>query len=219
MQGRRRPIAGAVFATEDFMSNASYIHHYEAPKGSAPLVFTFHGTGGDEHQFPGLIQRILPDAGIVSPRGDVSEYGANRFFRRTGEGVYDMADLALRTRQMVEFIKAYKDQHPDRPIYALGYSNGANILASVLFEAPDLFARVVLMHPLIPFQPAPQPGLKDVTVLITAGQRDPICPLPLTEALASYFNAEGASVETFLHAGGHELSQGEIEAITRFLQA
>jgi phospholipase/carboxylesterase len=191
------------------MSTASYIHHCDAPKGSAPLVFTFHGTGGDEHQFPGLIQRILPDAGIVSPR----------FFRRTGEGVYDMADLALRTRQMTAFIQAHVAQHPDRPVYALGYSNGANILASVLFEAPDLFERVVLMHPLIPFQPASQPGLKDANVLITAGQRDQICPLPLTEALATYFNAQGAVVETFLHAGGHEVSQGEIEAITRFLQS
>lgn len=200
------------------MSTASYIHYYEAPKGSAPLVFTFHGTGGDEHQFPGLIQRILPDTGIVSPRGDVSEYGANRFFRRTGEGVYDMADLALRTRQMTAFIQAHVAEHPGRPVYALGYSNGANILASVLFEAPDLFERVVLMHPLIPFQPAPQPGLKGANVLITAGQRDQICPLPLTEALATYFNAQDAVVETFLHAGGHEVSQGEVEAITRFLQ-
>lgn len=201
------------------MSTESYIHHYEAPKDSAPLVFTFHGTGGDEHQFPGLIQRILPDAGIVSPRGDVSEYGANRFFRRTGEGVYDMADLALRTRQMIAFIRAHKAQHPDRPVYGLGYSNGANILASVLFEAPDLFERVVLMHPLIPFQPASQPGLKGENLLITAGQRDPICPLPLTEALATYFSAQGAAVETFLHSGGHEVSQGEIEALTRFLQS
>lgn len=201
------------------MTTESYIHHYEAPKGAAPLVFTFHGTGGDEHQFPGLIQRILPGAGIVSPRGDVSEYGANRFFRRTGEGVYDMDDLALRTGRMSDFIKAQKALHPDRPLYALGYSNGANILASVMFEAPDLFERAALMHPLIPFQPPSQPRLKGRSLLITAGERDQICPLPLTQALVTYFEAQGSSVETFLHRGGHEVSQGEIEAITRFLQA
>ena len=196
----------------------SYIHHYQAPQGTAPLVFTFHGTGGDQHQFPGLVNRILPEAGIVSPRGDVSEYGAARFFKRTGEGVYDMADLAQRTVQMAAFIRAHKEKNPGRPIYGLGYSNGANILASVLFETADLFDRVILMHPLIPFDPPAQPRLSDVAVLVTAGQRDPICPLPLTERLTAYFDAQGAEVETFLHHGGHEISQGEVDAITAFLQ-
>ncbi|PYB74111.1 alpha/beta hydrolase [Rhizobium wuzhouense] len=200
------------------MAIDSYIHHSQAPQGAAPLVFTFHGTGGDENQFPGLVNRILPEAGIVSPRGDVSEYGAARFFKRTGEGVYDMADLARRTVQMAAFVRAHKEKHPGRPIYGLGYSNGANILASVLFEAPELFDRVVLMHPLIPFDPPAQPGLSDVAVLVTAGQRDPICPLPLTERLAGYLGAQGASVQTFLHSGGHEISQAEIDAVAGFLQ-
>ena len=200
------------------MSTDSYIYIQQAPQGAAPLVFTFHGTGGDERQFPGLVNRILPEAGIVSPRGDVSEYGAARFFRRTGEGVYDMADLAERTVKMAGFIRAHKAQNPDSPIYGLGYSNGANILASVLFEAPELFDRVVLMHPLIPFDPPAQPGLSDVAVLVTAGQRDSICPLPLTERLTGYFAAQGSSIETFLHPGGHEVSQGEVDAIAAFLQ-
>ncbi|MFZ1467579.1 MAG: hypothetical protein WAT09_01230 [Paracoccaceae bacterium] len=53
------------------MSLDAYNHIARAPSADAPLVFTFHGTGGDEHQFPGLIRQILPDAGIVAPRGDV----------------------------------------------------------------------------------------------------------------------------------------------------
>lgn len=201
------------------MSIDSYQHIHQAPEGDAPVVFTFHGTGGDENQFPGLIVRILPQAGIVSPRGDVSEYGANRFFRRTGEGVYDMPDLAQRTDAMIAFVTAYKERYPGRPFHALGYSNGANILASVMFKAPDLFDRAVLMHPLIPFAPPAQPGLAGRKVLITAGQRDPICPMPLTEALVGYLEAQGTSVQTVLHPGGHEISQGEIEAIGRFLKA
>ncbi|MGL4196717.1 MAG: alpha/beta hydrolase [Allorhizobium sp.] len=200
------------------MALDSYIHFYQAPQGTAPLVFTFHGTGGDEHQFPGLVKQILPEAGIVSPRGDVSEYGAARFFKRTGEGVYDMADLAQRTVQMAAFIRAHREKHPGLPIYGLGYSNGANILASVLFEAPELFDRVVLMHPLIPFSPPVQTGLKGLSILVTAGERDPICPLPLTEQLTTYFKAGGAAVEAFHHRGGHEISQGEIEAIAAFLK-
>lgn len=201
------------------MSLTAYPHLAKPAQPGAPLVFAFHGTGGDEGQFFGLVQDILPQAGIVAPRGDVSEHGANRFFRRTGEGVYDMADLALRTEKMVGFLRAHKAQNPGAPVYGLGYSNGANILASVLLAAPDLFDRAVLLHPLIPWDPAPVPGLKDLRLLITAGQRDPICPLPLTQSLERYFKAQGSSVALLAHPGGHEIRQQEISAIAEFLQA
>lgn len=201
------------------MSLDSYPHIATPPAPGAPLVFTFHGTGGDERQFPGLIAQILPGAGVVSPRGDVSEHGAARFFRRTGEGVYDMADLARATRKMEDFIRAHRAAHPGTPVYALGYSNGANILASVLLDAPELFDRAVLMHPLIPWQPAPQQGLAGREVLITAGRRDPICPLPRTEALASYLRDQGAALTLELHDGGHEVRPTELARIAEFLTA
>lgn len=201
------------------MSTELYPHLHKAPAEGAPLVFACHGTGGDEHQFPGLIADMLPEAGVVAPRGDVSEHGANRFFRRRAEGVYDMADLAARTRKMAAFIAAHKARHPASPAFALGYSNGANILASVLFDHPGLFARAVLMHPLIPWTPPPQPGLSGVEVLITAGRQDPICPLPLTEGLARWFRAQGADLTTHLRDGGHEVRPDELAAIAAFLRA
>jgi phospholipase/carboxylesterase len=149
----------------------------------------------------------------------VSEHGANRFFRRKAEGVYDMDDLATRSRKMAEFIGAHRDANPGAPTYGLGYSNGANILASVLFEAPGLIDRAVLMHPLIPWTPEPNPALGGRKILITAGRRDPICPLPLTEALVAYLESQGADVELVLHAGGHEVRQEEIDAIAAFMTA
>jgi phospholipase/carboxylesterase len=203
---------------EQAMSLTNYHYLYKAPAESAPLIFAFHGTGGDERQFYGLVEEFLPQAGIIAPRGDVSEHGASRFFRRTSEGVYDMNDLASRTAKMAAFIHAQKDAHPGAPVFGLGYSNGANILASVLFKTADLFNRVVLMHPLIPFVPAANPGLHDLDVLVTAGRRDPICPLPLTEALEAYFREQGASVALNLHDGGHDVRQTELDAIKGFLQ-
>lgn len=200
------------------MSLDTYHHIAKAPASGAPLVFTFHGTGGDEQQFTGLVEQILPQAGIVSPRGDVSEHGANRFFRRTGEGVYDMDDLAVRTAKMTGFIRAHREANPDAPVYGLGYSNGANILASVIVGTPDLFDRVVLMHPLIPWTPEPNPSLGSLDVLVTAGRRDPICPLPLTEALVRYLEEQGTQVDLQLHDGGHEVRQTELAAIETFLQ-
>ena len=191
----------------------------KAPAPGAPLIFAFHGTGGNEFQFNELIEQIRPDAGIVAPRGDVSEYGALRFFRRTGEGVYDMDDLKIRTERMAAFVADRKAENPDHPVYALGYSNGANILASVMFEHPDLFDKAALLHPLIPWEPETNVGLKDKDILITAGERDPICPLPLTQRLVEYFSRQGSRVENAFHPGGHEIRQGELQALAQFFAA
>jgi len=176
-----------------------------------PLIFAFHGTGGDEHQFAGLVEKLWPGAGVVSPRGTVSEFGANRFFRRKAEGVYDMEDLSARTDEMIAFVRAQLS--PGVPARAFGYSNGANILAAMTFRAPDLFERVALLHPLIPFTPPAQPGLAGRRVLITGGARDPIAPLAGTEALTAYYRDQGADVSSTLHGGGHELRPEEITAL------
>ena len=195
------------------MSLDSYHALTRAPQPGAPLIFAFHGTGGDEHQFFGLAGQLVPGAGVISPRGDVSEHGAARFFRRTGEGVYDMPDLAARTARMAAFVAAHRAAHPGVPVFGFGYSNGANILASVAMAHPALFDRIGLLHPLIPWAPAPQPGLAGRQVLITAGRRDPICPWPLSDALIGWFSAQGAEVTTEVHDGGHDLRQPEIAAL------
>ncbi|HVW93043.1 MAG TPA: alpha/beta hydrolase [Devosia sp.] len=201
------------------MASDSYV--YRERKGSsagAPLLLLLHGTGGDENQFFDLGNQLLPGAQLIGVRGDVSERGMLRYFRRTGEGVYDMEDLAARTDKMAAFIAEKREEGMAAAVYGLGYSNGANILASVLFKRPDLLDGAVLLHPLIPFTPAPQPGLGGKRVLVTAGRRDPIAPAALTETLVNWLSEQGAAVETLWHAGGHELSRDELGAARAFLE-
>ena len=194
------------------------LHHVSnAGEPDAPLVIAFHGTGGDENQFVPLIRQILPQAGIVAPRGDVSEGGANRFFRRTGEGVYDMADLAQRTKGMAAFAAQVRTEYPRRPVYGLGFSNGANILVSMLFQQPQLFDRAALLHPLIPWTPEPQPGLVDKRVFVSAGTLDPICPLEQTQSLIDWLAAQGADLATAIEPGGHQISHEELAALNSFM--
>lgn len=199
------------------MTDYGFVHRLRAGAPGNPIFFVFHGTGGDERQFFDFGSGLLPDATIVSPRGDVSEHGAARFFRRTGEGVYDMADLARATEKMAGFIGTLAAEHKASGIIGLGYSNGANILANLLIEK-DLFSKAILLHPLIPFKPKDNPALAGKNILITAGQRDPICPAPLTQALADYLTAQKASVDIEWHTGGHDIRQNEIEAIERFVR-
>jgi phospholipase/carboxylesterase len=194
-------------------------YHYRDTQGAAadaPLFLVFHGTGGDENQFFDLAGQLLPGARVVAPRGDVSEGGALRYFRRTGEGVYDMDDLRLRVEQMIAFVEARRAERAPGQVVGLGYSNGANILAAVQFAAPGLFDASVLMHPLIPFAP-PAADFAGKRVLITAGRRDPMAPEAVTQRLADYFTGHGAATSLAWHPGGHELRQEELLAAQQFL--
>lgn len=181
----------------------------------APAFFLFHGTGGDEHQFTDLAAELKPGARRIGVRGDVSEGGALRYFKRVGEGRYDMADLSRAVKKLAAWVPSVATGER----IALGYSNGANIIAATLFEAPETFDVAVIMHPLIPFTPAPQPGLKGKRIIITAGRRDPIAPVHSAELLVSYLKEQGADVTLFWHEGGHEIRRDELLAVRDFLAA
>ena len=195
------------------MSLNAYAARVSAPQPSRPLVFAFHGTGGDEHQLFDLAEKLVPGAGVVSPRGDVSEMGAARFFKRAAEGVYDMADLERATDKMIRFIEAHASKNTGHPVYAFGYSNGANILAAVLLKRPDLFERVGLLHPLVTWEPEARPGLQGTKVLLTAGRHDPITPWAASSRLHEWLSKNGADVTLDAHEGGHELRNTEVTAL------
>src|SRR5690606_41611498 len=108
------------------MSTSTYISQKVPGVAGGPLLFVFHGTGADETQFLDLGQQLLPGATIVAPRGDVSDYGAARYFRRTAQGAYDMEDLARATGKMADFIEAHRAEHGASPVMGMGYSNGGN---------------------------------------------------------------------------------------------
>ncbi|WP_193174122.1 N-acetyltransferase [Oricola nitratireducens] len=196
-------------------------HHAERPgpdyRPGNPALFTFHGTGGDETRFLDLSAALFPEAVVIAPRGDVSENGMRRFFRRAGEGVYDMEDLAARTRAMADFVTAHIKRLAPSRVIGLGYSNGANILASVILEEPGLFSDAVLMHPLIPWEIENGDDLAAKSILVTAGGRDPICPPDLTGQLIEGLESRGATVKSVWHPGGHEIAQSELDAIATFL--
>ena len=194
-----------------------YVYSETEGRQGAPLVFTFHGTGADETQFHAAASELVPGAHVISPRGDVSEMGALRFFRRRAEGVYDMDDLAIRREAMARFIEEHRTHLGAERVIALGYSNGANIATAVALERPELFTDLALLHPLIPWDPAPQPGLSGRRILVSAGERDPICPAHLSRALIAYVEQQGAEVTEAWHPGGHEIARSEVDALRRFL--
>jgi phospholipase/carboxylesterase len=185
----------------------------------APTLLLLHGTGGNENDLLELGSALISDAALLSPRGNVLENGMPRFFRRLAEGVFDQKDLAFRTDELARFVEAASAYYGfDRQrVVAVGYSNGANIAASLLLRRPGLLAGAVLFHPMVPFVPEAPPDLKGTSVFIGAGQNDPIVPVANTTELASLLQAAGAEVFLHWHQGGHSLTSDEVEAAQQWL--
>ncbi|MGQ0641231.1 MAG: alpha/beta hydrolase [Gemmatimonadaceae bacterium] len=198
-----------------------FIHRFvPGSAAGAPTLLLLHGTGGDENDLIALGQQLLPGAPLLSPRGRVLERGMPRFFRRLAEGVFDQEDLARRTDELVDFIREASAEYRVDParIVAVGYSNGANIAASVLLRHPAALLGAVLLHPMVPFEPAQPPVLRDTQVFISAGQSDPLVPRRLTERLIELLQNAGARVSVHWEQGGHELVAAEVDAARRWLE-
>ncbi len=199
----------------------AFVHIYVPPADITmdKTLLLLHGTGGDEESLIPVAGRILPGAGILSPRGKVLENGMPRFFRRFSEGVFDLEDLRYRTDELAEFIiRASEFYSIDRGMLtAVGYSNGANIAASILLTRSGIIPTAVLFHPMVPFIPESLPDLSDTDILITAGKNDPIVSPEGTENLAGLLKEAGARVEVFWQENGHNLTRGEINAAGTFL--
>ena len=210
---------------EDVSGDAlGFIHRYLPPAAGAELassttLLLLHGTGGDEEDLIPLGRALVPGAGLLSPRGNVLERGAPRFFHRLAEGVFDQEDLARRTEELAQFIEAAARTYElDRTgIVAVGFSNGANIAASLLLRRPGLLRGAVLLSPMIPFEPDTVPDLTGTSVFIGAGRADSIAPPAQAEHLAELLRRAGAAVMIHWEPGGHSLSDGEVEAARQWL--
>jgi predicted esterase len=204
------------------VKTTSFVHRFlPGPQpAEAPTLLLLHGTGGNENDLLPLGQALLPGANLLSPRGKVLEQGMPRFFRRLAEGVFDQADLQLRTGELADFLTEAADQYDFDParVIAVGYSNGANIAASLLLRQPEKLAAAVLFHPMVPFVPETLPALSGKGIFLGAGRNDPIVPVANTEELSALFTKAGAEVTQLWHRGGHSLTQDEVQAAHNWLQ-
>lgn len=198
-----------------------FIHRFEpaAGDGSDRTLLLLHGTGGNESDLLSLGRMIAPGAALLSPRGNVLENGMPRFFRRLAEGVFDIEDLHARTAELAEFIDAAADKYGlEREwIVAVGYSNGANIAASLLLSDPEMLSGAILLRAMVPFEPDELPGLSGTPIFMASGARDPIIEPENSARLATLLRDAGADVTLEWLPTGHGLTRGEIESAARWL--
>lgn len=188
---------------------------------SKPTLLLLHGTGGTEHDLLPLAAEIDSDANVLSVRGNVLENGMSRFFRRLAEGIFDEEDLIFQTKELNVFLDeaAAKYDFDRANILAIGYSNGANIAASLLFHYADALSGAILHHPMVPRRGISLPDLTDTPIFISAGTNDPICPSKESEELYTLLENAHAKVDIHWESHQHQLTQSEVAAAAKWYQA
>jgi len=196
--------------SEDF----GFIHRFVAAEESATgdSLVVLHGTGGDENDLIGIGQAIAPGAAIVSPRGNVLENRAPRFFKRLAEGVFDPKEVRSRAEELARFIRAAVVTYRLDParVFALGYSNGANIASTVMLVEPGILNGAILFRPMLVYEPSEINDLAGSAVFISAGRMDPIVPAESVERLVELFDAAHAEVTLKWQLAAHSLVPSEV---------
>ena len=194
-------------------ADLEFAHRFEpATVQGAPFVLLLHGTGGDENSLIPFGRAMAPGAALLSPCGQVIEQSMARFFRRHADGDFDQADLAARTKDLAHFVKQASHTYaiPHGKLVAAGYSNGANMAASLLLRFPETLAGAILMRGMVPFAPQQPIELNRRPVLLLSGEEDPIVGTDEVAELADILRAANAEVTLHWETAGHPLSQGDV---------
>jgi predicted esterase len=193
--------------------------HEVAPGTSNRTLLLLHGTGGNERDLIPLGRELDPKAALLSPRGKILENGMPRFFRRLAEGVFDLEDLKYRTNELADFVTAAAQHYgfATDELVGVGYSNGANIAASMLLLRPEVLSAAVLFRAMVPLIPDKLPDLSSVHTWIGAGDQDLIVPPSETKRLAEFLRRAGADVTIRFANVGHGLTNDDLEAARHWL--
>lgn len=196
-----------------------FIHEF-VPGTSNRTLLLLHGTGGNERDLIPLGHELDPRAALLSPRGKVLENGMPRFFRRLAEGVFDLEDLKERTNELADFVAAAARHYElaANRVVGVGYSNGANIAASMLLLRPEILHAAILFRVMVPLVPDNMPDLSSRRVWIGAGSNDPIVPASETQRLVELLRRAGADVTIHFASASHGLTNADVEAARTWLE-
>jgi phospholipase/carboxylesterase len=218
------PISSSSSPANKSDQQLGFTHRYIASQGRSGkagiTLLLLHGTGGNEDDLLPLGRELDPNAQLLSPRGKILEGGRiPRFFRRLAEGVFDIEDLKFRTYELAGFVEKASRIYGFDPhkVIAVGYSNGANIAASMLLLKPQTLSGAILFRAMVPLVPENLPDLSDKRIFMSSGLRDPIATRQEAQRLSGLLKQARAVVDLQWQNSGHELTQDDLHAAKQWL--
>lgn len=185
------------------------------------LYILLHGTGGDAESLFPLLNVLDPEATGIGIQGEVKEGGMNRFFARNPDGSFDLESLGEATKKLYETIEDLRSRYglKDKRVILLGYSNGANIIQSVLKDYETDYRLALIFHPALVKPEVPFKPQGDLTAFVTSGQNDPYISQEGFARIETTLTDAGIPFESFTHEKGHSLIQEELVKARELIQA
>ena len=191
------------------------MYEYIFNKGTAgePVLILLHGTGADEKNLLPVADAMAPKATVFSIRGNVTENGMNRYFKRHAEGNYDVEDLHTRGKELYQFIeekaKEYNFALEDAILF--GFSNGSNIGINMMLLEDSKIGKGMLYAPMYPVDIEAGPDLSAVKVFLSMGENDPIVSKEESKRVVDIFESRGAEVDQ-VWVNSHEINGDNLMA-------
>ena len=196
----------------------TFTHRFvPGPPAAARTLVMLHGTGGDETSLLELGPMLDPQAHTLGIRGNSTEEGMNRFFRRYSEGLFDEADLIYQAHELNDFLVEAKAIYSLSELILVGYSNGANMAAALLLLHPEPIRAGIMFRGMLPIVPPKPPQLTGKRALILSGSRDNMIPLDRATRLAEIMRGYGADVDHRVAPVGHALGREDVVAAAAWL--
>lgn len=188
---------------------------FTADKESSELIITFHGTGGNIYSLLPITGEIAPNADVLSFEGSWQTGRKRRYFPLPEEEPVTASKLKEYAQ---EFLQEFEQIDVSRyeKVTAMGYSNGANYLLSILQIQPYFVENVILLHP-ADFQYEFQATSSDTRILATVGANDYIAPAgPIIQMQKRLQTFQFTNFKVKLLDGGHGISKEEIDFLKQY---
>lgn len=196
-----------------------FIHRFNRPEDpDGTTLVLLHGTGGNEADLMPIARRVAPRATLLGVRGRATEEGTHRWFRRFGATTFDQKDIRSEAEAFSAFVEGAVKGYgldADRLVF-IGYSNGANMLASVVQLHPGVVRRAVLLRGIQPLENPPEADLSQTSALVLCGSDDPYART--APDLAKALMSRGASVDVRQLSAGHELVDADISETAEWIR-
>ncbi|WP_197727084.1 VOC family protein [Rhizobium leguminosarum] len=195
-----------------------FVHRFYTPPDPDGSVFVLlHGSGGNETTLMPLLNKVAPRATLLGVRGRATEEGFPRWYKRITPFSFDQNDIKTEAEAFAAFIEGAVKSYgldPQKVVY-VGYSNGANLLNSLLYLHPNLVHKAVLLRSMPVLSDYPHADLKGTDLLVISGKTDAYGKY--ASQLEERLKSSGATVDSDVIPGGHDLGDADVPIIQKWL--
>jgi phospholipase/carboxylesterase len=195
-----------------------FVHRfYTPPDPDGSVLVLLHGSGGNETTLMPLLHKVAPRATLLGVRGRATEEGIPRWYKRITPFSFDQQDIRNEAEAFAAFIDGAVKSYgldPKKLVY-VGYSNGANLLNSLLYLHPNLVHKAVLLRSMPVLSNFPHADLKGTDLLVISGKTDAYGKY--ASDLEARLKSSGATVDSTVIPSGHDLGDADVPVIRKWL--